>query len=552
MIYLFKAGVIGSLLLSSLISCRKTEVISSTLWKPVEIDLRVRNNQDVSWREPEIKATFYHKSDTIMIKAFRYDTGIFRLRFTPTYTGLWQFEIKEASRLVRKGFVQVSCADPGNHGFLRRDKEHPYHFVMDDGTRFYMSGTTYYNMLLNAFAGDKWKTAIDSAMVFGINKMRIFAHSAKSSKTPYPYVSPFQQKNDSADYSRLNPEYWKSLDEIIQYSFEKGMTVDMIMLGYGAATYVTEDLDKQYIRYLLTRYAAYPNVIWCLTNEWNYIYRDHGRGKPFWNSIGEIIRKEDPYMEYGGQFRALSIHQQTRADFQFFNYEWPVHAIVQLVVRNGQGTVKDEWDDTDPEFKTATRFGDEWGNYSITYNLGHNMPVVNDEFGYMGEPLDRSEASSNDRSTWPRFTREKHRNVMWGIVLAGGYGSTGDKNTYDDGSPYFSANWHSDPPEYNDVKILTDFFRSGEIEYWKMKTSNELVLSGNRVYALAEAGRQYLYYSAAGNSFKTRIYDGGYKISKLNPVTGNSEEFGETRGGEVTINLDGNQDWAVLILNTGQ
>ena len=29
--------------------------------------------------------------------------------------------------------------------------------------------------------------------------------------------------------------------------------------------------------------------------------------------------------------------------------------------------------------------GDQWGNAGIVHNLGHNMPVVNDEYGYIGQ-----------------------------------------------------------------------------------------------------------------------------------------------------------------------
>ncbi|MGB3588792.1 MAG: hypothetical protein WBA23_19760, partial [Tunicatimonas sp.] len=46
---------------------------------------------------------------------------------------------------------------------------------------------------------------------------------------------------------------------------------------------------------------------------------------------------------------------------------------------------------------------------------------------------------------------------------------------YEDRHPYFSANWHSDLSEHQDVKHVVDFFTSGQIEYWKMKSHNELI-----------------------------------------------------------------------------
>ena len=532
---------------SIFLTCTNKPTLTAKLWEPIQFDISINQSPKNTYWDVPISALFFHEKDTIKINGFWFNKDTAKIRFTPTKTGSWQYRILKKSSVIKQGIIEVKPTNKNNHGFVRRDKRYPYHFVFDDGTRYFMFGTTYYNMVLNACAGDRWKTAIDSALVFGINKIRVFANSSKSLKTPYPDIQPFLKTSDSIDYNQLNPEYWKALDRIVEYSLRKGMVIDLIMLGYGAETYATEEQDKNYIRYLLARYAAYPNIIWCLTNEWNYIYRDYGRGKPFWNSIGEIVRTEDPYMKHNGQLRPLSIHQQTRVDFQFFNYDWPVHAIVQLGVRNGQGTVKDEWDDSDPEFKSATKFGDEWGNYSIIYNLGHNMPVVNDEFGYIGEPLDKSEATNNDRSTWPAFTREKHRNVMWGIVLGGGYGSTGDKNKYTDGHPYFSANWHSDPEEYKDIKVLVDFFTSGEIEYWKMFCANNIITQGNRVYALCEPGKQYLFYSALGNEFRAEIEPGNYKVKLINPVTGEQVQQKQFNGKEFELCFNNKLDWIVYL-----
>lgn len=93
------------------------------------------------------------------------------------------------------------------------------------------------------------------------------------------------------------------------------------------------------------------------------------------------------------------------------------------------------------------------------------MPVVNDEYGYIGEHDDASE----QQPTKVPLTREKHRNILWGIYVAGGYASAGDKFAYTGppGMPYFSADWH-DTPAYGDMKRLVDFFTIREVTYWTM------------------------------------------------------------------------------------
>lgn len=532
-------------------------------WAVHEIRLEAARTYQNPYLNMEVNGTFVSPNgDQKTIRAFWDGGNVFILRFTPDREGEWTYHTKVLSTdsptgkakkledpgLLKSGKLKVEAPQSGSHGFLRRDSEYPYHFIRDDGTRYYMCGTTYYNILLNAMQGDRWKTAVDSAMVYGINKFRAHAFPIKNSATPYPQVYPVKGTTDSLDHKHLNLPLWRKLDEVIEYSNSKGMVVDLMPFGFDRMSYSGDSLlDQHYLRYVIARYAAYPNIIWCVVNEWNYRQRRLGLSKPYFNAMGRIIRTEDPWMAEGENLRPLSIHQQTRIDFQFFNYDWPVHAIIQLGVRSGQGVVQDEWD-IPAETQPLYRNGDEWGNAGIVYNLGHEMPVVNDEYGYMGEPRDRAASDSPNRDEWPTLTRERHRNIIWGIAVAGGYGSGGDKYSYKDGRPYFSANWHSEPAEYLDIKHLTDFFTSGRLEYWKMYSHNEIITKGNRVYAFAEPGRQYVFYAAAGGDFLVNLEPATYLSWRYDPRKGTYEESGDVEGGKVDLTLPDSTDWVLLLI----
>lgn len=525
------------------------EVIHIPKWEVHEIVLKSEKNYENPYTEVEIKGIFTSPAGVSMeVNGFWDGQDVYKIRFTPTEEGTWTYSISSGTDdpgLLQKGKLVVAGTRNSNHGFVRKDRENPYHFVYDDGTRYYMCGTTYYHILLNALHGEKWKTAIDSALVYGINKFRAHICPMKNASTPYENVFPFQGNMDSLDHDRLNLDLWKGLDEVVQYAFEKGMVADLMPFGTGKIFYSHDiEKDKRFLRYVLARYAAYPNVIWCLVNEWNYRHRRIDKDKPYWNDMGQIMRLEDPWMDNHGYLRPLSIHQQTRIDFQFFEYDWPVHAIIQLGVRNGQGVVEDEWD-ISARVQPQYVHGDQWGNAGIVYNLGHSMPVVNDEYGYMGEPRDRAASTSPDRDEWPRFTRERHRNVIWGIAVAGGYGSAGDKNEYHDGKPYFSANWHSDPPEYRDIKNMVDFFTNNGIEYWKMVSSNDLISNGDRVYALGKPGEAYIIYAAAGGSFQADIDEEDFNVQLFDPRTAAFEPSQIHGQGE--FELPDNQDWIIYL-----
>ena len=123
------------------------------------------------------------------------------------------------------------------------------------------------------------------------------------------------------------------------------------------------------------------------------------------------------------------------------------------------------------------------------------MPVVNDEYGYIGE-----------QNLGPTMNQKMARQAIWATAVAGGYGSVGDDRLFNGVPPEVSGDWH-DAPEYTDIKLLINFFTTNGIEYWKMASNNGLLSNlstGARTYLLAEPGRQYVVYAANGGSFSMR------------------------------------------------
>lgn len=91
-------------------------------------------------------------------------------------------------------------------------------------------------------------------------------------------------------------------------------------------------------------------------------------------------------------------------------------------------------------------------------------PIVNDEYGCIGEPVDQSEGQP-PVGTVRRCAREKHRQTLWGIAVGGGDAAAGDKNDYADGRPYFSGNWR-DAAEYgaNSLRLGGSPISSGDFD----------------------------------------------------------------------------------------
>jgi len=248
--------------------------------------------------------------------------------------------------------------------------------------------------------------------------------------------------------------------------------------------------------------------------------------------MGALVRKADPWMAEGMQPRALSIHPghgegPIGAGFGFFGSSWPTYACLQYGGWN-------------PKYSD----GDQWGNSGIVYNLGHNMPVVNDEYGYFGQhnPPLRIRIDMN---------RTRLRGAIWGIATAGGYGSAGDFRITPDGmgNVEITGDWYDAPDEYGDIKWMVDFFTTKGIQYWKMSGQNELVASGQRTYVLAESGRQYVIYAALGGTFSVNLAEGSYKACRYDPRTGVETSLGTVTGGKShTFSMPDADDWVVYLI----
>ena len=464
-----------------------------------------------------------------------------RLRFTPTSEGTWRYETAsdDAGLGGQRGTIEAGPPAPEAHGFVRVDAEHPYHFVYDDGTRYFMLGTTYYEILANAEAEGGWLRALRGSAGYGINKVRFNVGEGSSDDrgAGFPDASPYA----NGDHDRLDLDHFRRLDEVVGAMAELGLVADMILFWNSETNYGTPEQDERFVRYVLARYAAFPHVIWCLTNEWNYT----DKPRAYWNRLGRLVRAEDPYVASGAYLRPLSIHHQTRIDFQFFDQEWPTTAIVQLGVRNGQRIVEDEWSDVEAN-QAQYVHGDDWGWHSILYNRGHQMPVINDEYGYMGEPKDRSAGTDSGDVA---LTRAKHRRILWGIYLAGGYASAGDKYQYESppGRPYFAATWH-EAEEYEDIRHLKTFFTDRGLRYWEMEPLPDVVVEGERVYVLGEPGEQYAVYAAAGGDVTLDLAPGRYATYRYDPSTGEEQPWADVEGGRRAFLFPSGEDAALRIV----
>lgn len=509
-------------------------------WATHEIGLQTARPYANPYTDVSVTAEFIGPGKQRKIVAgFWNGGGRFVVRFTPTQEGTWTYNTRSDDPGLNNRSGQIRCQGVtlNARGFVRRDGANPYHFRYDDGSPYFMMGQTYYNWLGYPPSSAFFRQTVDSCSAYGMNKIRM-AINGGLTEIASRETKAFGLRPGS---DSLNVQFFQKADTVIQYMLQRGMIADLILLP--RASLGTSGQEHRFVRYLLARYGAYPNVIWCLINEWNYAKRL----KEFYHEAGRLFRDEDPWSTENGQVRLLSIHQRTRIDFEFFDQPWLSHAIVQLGVRNRQPAgVESEWVG---KGKTAYRHGDTWGNASILYNRGHNVPVVNDEYGYIGEPNDVSERPGVPADTMP-LTRTKHRQILWGIYTAGGYASAGDKTNYPGrGKPYHLGFWQP-TAEYGDIRRLVSFFAQPGLRYQAMQPQNGLVKRGERVYVLADSTRrQLVVYAAAGGAFALDLPGGTYRAVRFDPATGEQQSLPSVTGGQAVEFALPDKDWVLYLLN---
>jgi hypothetical protein len=122
---------------------------------------------------------------------------------------------------------------------------------------------------------------------------------------------------------------------------------------------------------------------------------------------------------------------------------------------------------------------------------------------------------------------ENRVQLAWEISMAGGYQTIGERADFgtgageDTGGGWINGRGNEKMTMLRYYKIIKDIFE--QTEYWKLTPSNQLVSFGN--LCLAEEGKQYIVYTRAQHCRVNLPPKQKYKVWKVNPWTGESEQL---------------------------
>lgn len=370
-------------------------------WGLLEISVKGISSGN-PFTERTIHGMFTGSQECIQTDGFYDGNGIYKIRFMPSFEGSYTFQLKgNFTNETFHGSFEVCSPGKENHGPVR--VANTWHFIYEDGTPYYVIGTTCY--VWNLQSDELIQQTLNSLRNSAFNKIRfcIFPKHYDYNLTEprsYPYVgSPMDSKvltrenfreytgktaGNHFNMQTFNPEHFRHIEYCIMELQKMGIEADLIVMhpyDRWGFSQMTREEDTLYWNYIIARFAAYRNVWWSLANEFDFLIH---KSICDWEYYAQILCEKDPYRHL------RSIHNGPV--FYDYNRPWITHCSLQKQDLYKTAEMTDIW-------------RERW-----------NKPVVMDEMVYEGDiPLG-----------WGNITGEELVRRFWETVVRGGYPGHGE------------------------------------------------------------------------------------------------------------------------------
>jgi hypothetical protein len=344
----------------------------------------------------ELSAVFTNGDRIYEPEGFYDGHGTYKIRFMPDCEGIWTYRTKSNYDGLNGKTGRFECIAPSkdNHGPVRVRNQ--YHFAYEDGTPFFLFGTTIYEWPFQS--KEKRQQTIQNLIDSPFNKARFLAvppWRQEYVKGPdaldcFPFMG---NSKENWDFSRFNPVYFQKLEKCALQLRDIGIEADLILFRpydngkWGFDTMDAETNDR-FVRYIVARFAAFRNIWWSLANENSFMKHLTDAD---WDRLFQIIQAKDPYQHLRSIHNAGRIYNHTKP--------WVTHVSLQYYM--------------------AVRF---FGISPLLRDI-YRKPIVHDEINYEG----------NISKRWGQLSGEEMVYRFWVAYIGGAYATHGETSK---GQPY--------------------------------------------------------------------------------------------------------------------
>ena len=451
---------------------------------------------------------------------------IWKARFAAPAAGEWSYAASSTDPVLQgvKGTFQCfawsaseKAANPSRHGFVRVARSGPRagrYFEYADGTPFLWIGDTWWPFLKHGIPFPRAKQVIDdrSGRGFTIGQVMFGANSA----TQFA----------GRDYATPSLDAIHEAERFISYANGEGIT--LWIMPWWSANHLDQSVGaekmRRWTRYVVHRLAAY-NVIWNVAGEYN-MYDYGGFGLQFWEELGALMRREDPYTHM------IGVHNTPpgwAAGEMGDSAQWSTGDVL-----HGQAWL---------DFNGSQVGHGKWRNemvpqiISLDYARKPAKPVVITEPWY-----EFAEGSAPAMDV--RF-------AAWSAILSGAAGHTyGGGHQWwadvpDPSLPPRKDAWPRPPlsvdtldyPGAVSIGFLAKFLKG--IDWWRLEPHPELVLEYSQPFASAVSGQQYLVYARYGGQLKLDLRSSSesalFRFTWIDLVASKEARRGTINGGAIRV-----------------
>lgn len=471
---------------------------------------------DTPARDVELAVTFRHESGDPAVRVHGFWDGdgrggsrgnVFKVRFCPTKPGRWQLVETSSNHPELKGQRQgdaLTCTPSTHPGFWLADGRW---YKRSDGSHPFVVGNTHYSFLSKRTHEGPVKTdpAADvrgNAKHFG--KLRF---ALTGDRYPDPDLKPFfddqgKPTNDGRFSHRPNPAWFHGrADPAVAEGHKVDLACDLILCGPDTRESRSTLLNdpKPWLKYVAARYGSYPNVWFCLCNEY-----DIKEPKYTPERMAEAGRALRLFLAYPSP---ISIHAAPGDWKEPLNEGgWHDHVILQFKLK---------------------RIAEAADAAARNFPIGGNKPVVNDENAYQGEG--------------DKFSETDTVEGCFGTFLGGGYPTTGEKYGNKLGQ-YF---WGSYDPAKHTAAPKLGYLRdyvNRRVRFWELEpvrladTPFNGLPGGFRV--LGKAGREYVLGSnRAIADARMTLPPGSWKVTQVDLMEMRTKTLADAAAGELRLTV---------------